>query len=332
MKAATLVGVMILATIGAWAVEPAAPKPSSAVATEGVQGDQLRTAVINAEKSLGELIPAQKKIFDEEVIPRYRRFIRGYQMGAQGLVADVDTDAIHNYLAFYAPTLLKRTDPKELRVLVYIKAQPSCEACVKALPQMKKDLVSRLENRGLSVQWLSVEEPKLKLDPKVLDERMSEQFQRLNAAAAVLVRSQIAANDDIDSAHADETRYLVHSFFLLRNFPKIESQLEILDTESVDQASDRLLSDALSEIGASANVIAAQVGDRDEVSIHVKGILDYPEFLRVKGLLQTKLKDIGLVEERRLSRGNAIFAVITKKKSSEVKALLRGLDFEMEIQ
>lgn len=52
----------------------------------------------------------------------------------------------------------------------------------------------------------------------------------------------------------------------------------------------------------------------------------------MKTLLQSKLKDIGVVEERKLARGNVIFAVLTTKKANDIKARLSGMGLEMEIQ
>ncbi len=308
---------------------PASPTP--AADNPGVANDQLIAAVVAAQKNLGVLEPWQKKIFDEEVTPRYQRFIKGYQAGTHGLTVDVDLEGIKNYIRFYAPSSIKKSD---LKVLLFVKADASCPKCAEAQVAIKNDLKQRLENRGFTAIFTPLEDKNgPKLSSKALDEKMNEQFQRLGATAAMVVQSQIAANDDIDSAHADETRYLVHSYLLLRDSPKIEAQLEILDTDSIATASDRMLTDALVEIGGRSNEIAATFSDdRSEVSIGVKGILDPAEFTRVKALLQAKLKDVGIVEERKLTRGSVTFAVLTQKKADEIKTRLNGIGFEMEIQ
>jgi hypothetical protein len=41
---------------------------------------------------------------------------------------------------------------------------------------------------------------------------------------------------------------------------------------------------------------------------------------------------VGTVEERKISRGTVIFAVLTRKKSDEIKNLLGDTGLEMEIQ
>jgi len=322
----SMIGATFLTSVAAWAAGPV-PTPSP---TEGVTNDQLKSAVANAEKKLGPLEAWQKKIFDQEVVPRYQRFIKGYQAGTSGLNVEVDLEGIKTYVRFYAPSSIKKTD---IKALLYVKSDSTCPKCAEAASAIRADIKQRLENRGFNVIPIPLEDKANKLIGKALDDKMNEQFQRLNATVAVVVQSQIAPNDDIDSAHADETRYLIRSYLLLRDSPKIEAKLEILDTDSISGAADRLMTDALVEIGGRSTEIAATFSDdRSEVDIGIRGILEPAELARVKTLLQSKLKDIGVVEERKLARGNVIFAVLTTKKANDIKARLSGMGLEMEIQ
>src|SRR4051812_29867780 len=61
---------------------------------------QLRQAVEGSAAQLGALELWQKKLFDEEVVAQYPRFIKDYRVVGDKVEAQVDLDNIKNYLEF----------------------------------------------------------------------------------------------------------------------------------------------------------------------------------------------------------------------------------------
>ena len=49
---------------------------------------QLKAALASSEARLGALEPWQKRIFADEALPQYQRFIRDYRSSASGVKAD----------------------------------------------------------------------------------------------------------------------------------------------------------------------------------------------------------------------------------------------------
>ena len=50
---------------------------------------------------LTDLEPWQRRLFSEEVLPQYQRYIKNYQEGAGKLDAEVDLEKIRRSIAFY---------------------------------------------------------------------------------------------------------------------------------------------------------------------------------------------------------------------------------------
>src|SRR4051794_9867340 len=83
----------------------AAP-PAKAATSDGADAvsTQLKSAVTASASKLGELEPWQKRIFSEEVVPQYQRFVRDYRSsGTSGVTAEIDLESLRQYLRFYAP-------------------------------------------------------------------------------------------------------------------------------------------------------------------------------------------------------------------------------------
>ena len=64
---------------------------------------------------------------------------------------------------------------------------------------------------------------------------------------------------------------------------------------------------------------------KDDLVIQLSGISGFAQYTRLKNTIQARLKGVALVDERKVSRGQAVLALKTKKSSDEVKSLLNGV-------
>lgn len=345
-----LVPVLFQGNPYAQAAPPATPANAPAPVKLNTDNEELKAAVANSVSRLGVLDVNKRKIFDAEVVPNYQRFIRNYQQGAQGLNVDIDLDTIRNYLRFYAPLVMKRPkgkdsakeaakealkDPaKEFKALVYLKPDLSCEKCISSMQEIKRLAKERLEARGFSVVFLTAEDIK---DPRAveqaLDEKVQEQFARQQASAALCIQWRLTPEEEIDSVHADEKHYHIHSLLLVRDFPRMEGKLDLLDTDRFDVSAQRLLTDQLAELGAQTVLAQAEQIDsgKEEITVTLSGVKDYSGLAEAKILLQSKMGTSGLIEERKISAERVVFAIKTPRTLPEVKKILAGVP-NMEIQ
>ncbi|MCM2322137.1 MAG: hypothetical protein NDJ90_02640 [Oligoflexia bacterium] len=305
----------------AGAVE-SSPPPSSASA--GDVSLKLQNAVAGGEAQLGALEPWQKRIFTEEVVSRPQRFVKDYRAsGAGGLIVDVDYTSIRNYLKFFAtPALLKGDAAK---VLLALKAESGCARCAAAMPEMKRVAQLRMERRGLAPTWLP--ETELKYGGKALEEYLVRLGEEKKAPVVLLLSSEKAPIDPDDPAHADEVRFLVRAMLWVRGVSKLDGRLEILENDSIERTADRLLTDFLTELGSRlAKTQAGANQEREKLLVEVTGIRGYPRYLEVKQRLFSLSGEEVRVEERRLSKGKAVFAFFSQKPERELKRLVMALD------
>jgi hypothetical protein len=293
-------------------------------AAEVSSSDPLKNAVIESQKKLGTLSPSEKKIFEEEVVPQYQRFIRDYRSSGPGagLVAEIDYTNLKNYLRFSAPAGAK---PQDTLVMTYLRAAPDCDKCKNALPDIKKMVTARLARRGLSPLWLSTDEvggPDVV--GKALDTAVVDLALKRSAIGAAILQWQIAPIDAIDQAHADEKRYFIRSVLQIRELGRSQGQLELQDKDSFENSAAQLLTDAFTEMGARAGqtmpIFAALDPGKEETVVEVSGIRDFSQYNQVKQALQEQLKDFASFEERKVAKGKITFALITDKKLEDLKA------------
>jgi hypothetical protein len=313
----------------------AAPPASASPATNSAFNSRLKAAVSDAAGELGTLEPWQKKIVDEEALPQYQRFIRDYS----STTIQVDREALANFLAFYAKKSLNR---ETSTALVVLKPEASCAKCLEAAPAIHRLIKARLERRGFTLSFVNPEDlGDPKLDGARLDERALEAAPGRNAAAVLVVRWQAAPVDDLDSAHAEEKRYLMHSLIAVwgaaqpgadvsRELARSQGQVELLDNDSFESPMSRLLTDAFSDLGAKVVKAQTQVagGDRSEILVEVRGIRDFTHFSKIKAQLRERLKEASSIDERTLMRGKAQFAVNTTRTADQVRAELAGFGAE----
>jgi hypothetical protein len=286
----------------------------------------LKNAVIQSESKLNITEPWQKKIFSDEVVPLYQRFIRNYSQNTAGVSVDVDLDSIRQYLAFSGLKTLKRTEAK---LLVYLRAEPGCTKCSDAAVVVRKLVKEKLERRGFALVWLSSDELNPKAAGQALDEKVRAIATQKKLAGALIVQMRLMPVDDQDTAYADEKKYETRLSFVaweadeLKEY-KYDGRLEIMENDSLETAASRSLTEAFVDFGSKS--VVQQIQDEGvDIQLSVSGFNGYEQYDKLRTNLRDKLKDIGTVDERRISRGKVTFSVRTKKTTEELGQLLTGL-------
>ncbi len=313
---------------------PAAAKPAAPTADRGVQGSLAR-AVSESAGRLGNLDPWKRRVFEEEVVPQYQRFIKDYRPGANGLVIEVDYDAILRYIAFYAPRTLKPTDPKQVKLVLYQRVEAGCARCVGAADRIRQLMKPRAERRGFHVIWLAGEDiPPVDVVGKEFFDKIGEAAIRKGALGALVLDTRVAPVDAIDAAHADDKKYVVEVSWLAKPTGeaefKFQGQLEVMENDSIDLAAARLLSDAVSQFGVRALLAEKNEGDAksQEYELVLSGIKDYAQFAKLKAGITQALSDATWVEERKMRRGQVVLGIRSSRTVEAVKRQLASVPAE----
>ncbi|MCM2279562.1 MAG: hypothetical protein NDJ89_15915 [Oligoflexia bacterium] len=299
----------------------AAPGATDSVAI----GLKLQEAVQGALPQLGELEPWQKRIFSEEAVPRASRFVRDYRASNAGLVVDVDLPSLRNYLKLHAAKVLKKGEfPK---MLIGLKAEAGCPRCLEALPEIRRMMKERAERRGFTPVWAS--ERELRFGGKALAEHLARLAAEQKIPAALVVSWEKAPVDSVDTAHADELRYLVRSMLWVAELPRSEGQLEILANDSLERTADRLVTDFLTELGGKLDgTRLAGTGGKEKLRVEVTGLRNFPAYVELKNRLLAFARDGVAVEEKRVSKGRAVFAVFSEESPEELRKRISGLGLD----
>lgn len=329
---------LLALALGALAASADPPRPAPTVQ------DTLRSAVVESRGKLGELQKWQQKLFDEEVLPQYQRFVRGYRQSIAGVLVDVDLETLRKFLTFYGPTSLRRSDA---RMLVWLRADPGCGKCVKEIVPVRRLVKARLERRGFIPVWLTSEDLGVeeRLSGKALESHLAELAERRNAAGAFVAQWGPAALESIDTAHADEKKYFMQSAVFVREATvvakgvapvaekvrKHEGALELLETDGLETALGRLLTDGFTRLGEqSAASLAREAGaeGRREVSVVLAGVKDFPHYSKLRAQVLSVLQSHGLAEERWLARGRIGFELHTTLPSEAIREAIAGVAVE----
>jgi hypothetical protein len=271
---------------------------------------------------LPELEAWQKILFSEEVMPQYQRFVRDYRQsdaGLAGLKVEIDFDSLKNYLFFYAPKHLKLKSPS---VLLIFKTDPSCQKCTESSTAIQNLVQARIVKRGFSPLLVNPTEIPSGSNVGAIEDQMTTLINKKNASGAILVQWKPAPVDDLDTAHADESRYVLRSFLQVKNVFLQSQPKELLDSDNFEVAEARILTDLFIDLGMKfapvESVIAETSGD--EILLEVTGIKDFAQYTRVKAQILNLLKESSsFVEDREFSKGLVVLAVYTKKNSDEIK-------------
>lgn len=299
---------------------------------------QLKAALLEAQKNIGVLEPWQKTIYVNDVLPQYQKFIKDYarsastaSMGSATLTAGssvfpgkmkvvIDEASLKRFLTFYGPKLLKKKDP---RVLILLRPAPSCQKCLENLNAISDLVQGQLWRRGMTPNLLSTDELKLPATEVEIQDQVVALVKQKGADAGVVVQWGPAPVDDIDTAHADDPRFVVRSFLKIGDSSPFLKQREILGNDSFLASEATLLVDLFTDLGATLEKEQIKVNDagKAEILIEVAGIKDFAQFVRIKAEIQGILNEGSTIEERKLAPGRASFAVYSSRSLEELKAL-----------
>lgn len=286
--------------------------PNSSQMTDAVQL-QLKSQVMGSSVKLPGMDPSQKRIFDEEVVPAYALFIRDFKRVGEIVEAAIDLDGIKNLIRFSAQKSLNQPQAK---ILLSINAGKDCEKCMIDAPDIRKQMQLRAERRGLTPVWVSA--------PELVGTTLSDLGVARKAVGYLQVDLIPAPEESVDSAHADEKKFISSVKLEVRGICSYEDRVELFDTDSFETETQKLLTHAWTELGAKADLAGVAAAAKDDLLIEVVHIADFKQFSLLKALLQSRLKGLALVDERKMTRGIALFALKTKKSMDEVKAVLVG--------
>lgn len=285
-------------------------------------GRKLQAFLVDAKKRLGPLEPWQNRIFDDEVLTEYQRFIRDYRASRAGVEAQADLDAIRNYLVFYAPKSLKKENPT--LVVAYLPAK-SCPKCVASAPAIRRLLQERLSHRGLSLIWEGSREFSARGDPRqAIDGLVAER----KAVGSLLVEAGPAPVDSIDAAHEEDSLFRLRSTLVIGDVAQERQQLDLLDTGDFVRSESKLLTDAFTDLGDKVQRMEAgqSVVSHAEIQVEVSGFKDYSQYSKARDQITQSLQGLATVEERRVSRGQVVLAVETDSGLDKVRSSLGALD------
>ena len=124
---------------------------------------KLKSALSDAFPQVAKNETWQRKIFDEEVLPLYFRFIKDYRSSQthsgtaiSQLAVDVDLESMKSYLSFHASSANWGKGVSEPPLLLVLKSDdPTCGLkCNEAVPGIKKLMQARSLRRGFKPIWM----------------------------------------------------------------------------------------------------------------------------------------------------------------------------------
>ena len=319
----------LLLTLSAWAATteraPAAVAAGRATPHAPVDalGAKLQAFLIDAKSQLGPLKPWQEKIFNEEVLDQYKRFILDYRASSTGVEAEADMDAIRKYLRFYGPDSLKRENPT---ILVDLKHQADCEKCEQEAPALKQLVVERLKRRGLKIVWVK---PQDLANPDLTGHELNDAVNQLaaqdKAVGALVVQWHVGAVDE-----ENETHYLIDSYLTIRDVNQYEEKLDLMDTGSFEASEAKLLTDTFTDVGDKLEQLEVNHSElnRDEIQVVLNGFQSFAEYSAARDGISDALKNNASVEERRIGRGTAVLSVFTNQSIQNIRTQLAALKLD----
>lgn len=289
---------------------------------------QLQNVLLKSQESLGSLQLWQKTLFSEEVLPFSSRFVRDYRVAADGVKAQVDSEVLKKFLTFYAPDALKIKNPQ---ILVLLKPDLSCEKCIESLTSLKQIVDGRLSRRGFNPIWLNPNE--ISIDSQSsLDAKMKEISKSKNASGELVLEWSELPPDDSDTAHADEKHFLIRSSLRIGDKIIPPQQKEILDTEKFETIGVNQLTELFIELGTRCDELKSQADlkNQEEILIEVKGVKNFSHYQFIRNAIQSQLKEVSSLNDRKFSRGKVSFAIKTTKSAEEIKQQLNGIQLQTD--
>lgn len=285
---------------------------------------QLKSSILNVQSQLGNLEPWQKKVFLEDVLPLYQRFIKDYRPSSSGpgLLVDVDRESIRRFLKYHP----NKNNPRAIGVM---KVDPACNKCVTSAEEIQKLYQASMERREFVVSWVSPKDLGSSTTlGKELDEKLVAFAETKGVPVVFSVQLRIAPIDNIDTAHADEEHYQVSTFLYVKDLVRTDGHVEIMSSDSFTIPSLRLFADVMTEAGSKLEVKeqSQEAAEIDEILVEVNGLQSIAVFSKVKKLIANKFKEIPsvVVEQRSVSRNKAVFVILSRQPVEFVLSNLRG--------
>jgi hypothetical protein len=117
--------------------------PGAGALSQGAISEALRKAVLEEQSRLTELDPAQKRVFQEEVLAFPARFVRDYRASGGKVRAEVDGQAIRFFLAprlpSSRPSAVPGAGPNEGQVSIGVvyRAEAGCAKCAQLFSRVR---------------------------------------------------------------------------------------------------------------------------------------------------------------------------------------------------
>jgi hypothetical protein len=181
------------------------------------------------------------------------------------------------------------------------------------------------------VVWLSADDLGTDLSGQALHEKAADAAIRKGALGALVIETRLAPVDAIDTAHADERKFLVEAFWLSKVTGDADlrflGQLEVMENDPLEQAAARLLSDAVSQFGVKAILAEKSEGEAktQEYELVLNGVRDYAQFSKLKAGIVQALTDAAWVEERKLKRGQIVLGIRSQRSVDGVRRQLASV-------
>jgi hypothetical protein len=286
---------------------------------------QLKSSILNVQSQLGNLEPWQKKVFLDDVLPLYQRFIKDYRPSSNGpgLLVDVDRESIRRFLKYHP----NKNNP---RAMALMKVDPACNKCVTSAEEIQKSYQASLERRDFVVTWITSKDLGTSVTTgKELDEKLVNFAEAKGVPVVVSVQLRVAPIDNIDTAHADEEHYQVSTFLYVKDLVKTDGHVELMSSDSFRIPSLRLLADVMTEAGSKVEVKeqTQEAAEIDEILLQINGVRSIAEFSKLKKFISNKFKDLPstVVEQRSVSKNQAVFAILSRQPLEAVLSNLKGV-------
>ena len=313
----------------------------AAVLTE--QEEKLKQSVSAYQKNLEPLEPWQGKVFSDEILPQFQKFLSIHA----GTEPTVDGDLIKSYLKFYAPKALQAKDPK---VMIFLQWENTCGPCKASEHILRAIVRARLTRRGFQPLWVekaeldaALSDPLSKVDEKLVELMKIKEVQAsfvLEWGTASALGINAAAANASEDPEAELTGAQVPALALKMGVRIGEKRFEktkvLSEEEQLEASHATLLNEVLIDLGknqGAARTVAQETSVQASSGmvskqVQVTGIQDFSQLTRVKGLFQSQIKNIVSVLEQKISRGQVTLAVQAKSSEPELQAQIDAIQFD----
>ena len=285
---------------------------------------------------LTDLEPWQRRLFSEEVLPQYQRYIKNYQEGAGKLDAEVDLEKIRRSIAFYGPSFFGVLDPK---VLSWVVAKPGCDKCTGAASNVMQTWKLRTQRRNLAALWMKSAD--IQVDPEAdedtpeqaWEQRLLDQARKVGAQAVMLI--VLTPNPDHDGDHLMK---LVFRTTAEKKPIRKTANIELMGADSFEDVFGRAVSDVFQDLGApdvkTAVAAASDSAGQDGFRVEITGIKQFDQLQKAKRYLQGVAGPGGICVERKMARGHVLFVIqsVIPANQLEQKILAGSKKSEMGIR